>query len=130
MYVEEFIIVFKTHYATRGVVNFYYSAGVVAHDHRIGSRVIKIYQFTPWRDSTSAGRLHRATPPGLLLHCFHGDWCPISVIGTHWARDHNTCITIQVSQYMYHNTCITIHVIKIHVSQYMYHNTCITIHVS
>jgi hypothetical protein len=38
--------VFKTHLATRGVVNFYsagvvnfYSAGVVTHDRRIGSRV-------------------------------------------------------------------------------------------
>jgi hypothetical protein len=34
--VEENIFVFKTHWATRGVVNFY-SAAVATHDIRIGS---------------------------------------------------------------------------------------------
>jgi hypothetical protein len=34
--VEENIFAFKTHWATRGVVNFY-SAGVITHDRRIGS---------------------------------------------------------------------------------------------
>jgi hypothetical protein len=33
--VEENTLAFKTHWATRGVVNFY-SAGVVTHDRRLG----------------------------------------------------------------------------------------------
>jgi hypothetical protein len=33
--------VFKTHLATLGVVNFY-SAGVVTHDRRIGSRILLV----------------------------------------------------------------------------------------